>query len=499
VEVHCDLAALPELVARGLMEQDGAARMEVLMQRRLDGLSPEARAATRAAAVLGPGPFELPLLARCVADAQGASLAALWTAAAELVHEGMWIHAPAADTGDDDDAGGAVRYAFAHEMLRALVLAATPEDARALLFNAVLSRLEEAPQSDDNNGADAAAWADRARLARGGNQHVKAAACFLAAAQASIAAAPARGLADAARTAQEGIACMRAAAAAAAERGAAERRPAPRSSSLMLSSSPSASSLSSSHDGGIMMPRTSSYSSGSGAFGYGSSPQGDEHLATPSRRRSGGGGDTAVEAQQLRSSLAGDPEAAHIHRGLQAVLDTVARVQASGALLLPDLAAHAAAMAGAFVAEAPAVLTAVRSKNGRALTDPSMDAVMVAHQATLLRLVGSAVAGGRDWDGELAPTLVRCGRMHARFGDTIRDFYPPCGRAMMTTLRGALGDACTPEVAAAWEAAFAFVATHMVAGIDAKQQAMAAEETLAEALRGDDAVKAAVGIISVAV
>ena len=73
--------------------------------------------------------------------------------------------------------------------VEALGLAETEEDARALLFNAVLSRLEEAPQSDDNNGADAAAWADRARLARGGNQHVKAAACFLAAAQASIAAA----------------------------------------------------------------------------------------------------------------------------------------------------------------------------------------------------------------------------------------------------------------------------------------------------------------------
>jgi class 3 adenylate cyclase len=502
VSLACDLAALPELVARGLTDQDGAARMEVLMQRRLDGLSPEARAVTRAAAVLGPGPFELPLLARCAADAQGASLAVLWAAAAELVHEGMWVHAPAACDGDaDDDAGGAVRYVFAHEMLRALVLAATPEDARAQLFNAVLSRLEEAPQSD---GDAASAWADRARLARGGNQHVKAAACFLAAAQASIAAAPARGLADAARAAQEGLACMRAAAAAAAERAAAERRPAPRSSSLMLSSSPSASSLSS-HDGGLMMSHRSSYSGSAGrisaAFGYGTSPQGDELAAGPSRRRSGGEGDTAVEAQQLRSSLAGDPEAAQIHCDLQAVLDTVARVQASGTLLLADLQAHAAVMSGALVAEAPEVLTAVRSKNGRALTDPSMVPVLVAHQATLLRLVGSAVSGTRDWDGELAPTLLRCGRMHARFSDTIREFYPPCGRAMMSTLRGALGEACTPEVAAAWEAAFAFVATHMVAGIDAAQQAMAAEETLTEALSGDEApgklITAAAAVIAV--
>ena len=189
-----------------------------------------------------------------------------------------------------------------------------------------------------------------------------------------------------------------------------------------------------------------------------------------------------------RSSFdADEPEAARVHRGLTAVLDSVARVQSSFARLEPDLAAHALAMTQTLVSQAPSVLQLVHGKRGLSLTDPEMGPIMVAHQVTLLRLVGSAVSGQRDWDGELAPTLLRCGRMHARFGDSIRNFYPPCGAAMMDTLRGALRNDCTPDVAAAWEAAFAFVATHMVAGIDAAQQALGEEHTLAGILRGDAA------------
>ena len=400
----------------------------------------------------------------------------------------MWCHAAADDAADDG--GGEVRYAFAHEMLRALVFAATPEDARSTLFATVLACLEEARRlratdalSTDAGTAPAAAWLDWARLARGASQHVKAAACFLEAAQASIAAAPARGLSDAARFAQEGLTALRAAAAASAEQCVTTPNT-PRCSTLGLGAQPTPRR--SFIDAGSALLSSSSSPRGrlSVAFSaLGSSPPAWDDATMQPRRRSTCSSDASPPR---RSSFDGeDPESARLHRGLTAVLDSVARVQSSFARLEPDLAAHALAMTQTFVSQAPSVLQLVHGKRGLSLTDPEMGPIMVAHQVTLLRLVGSAVSGQRDWDGELAPTLLRCGRMHARFGDTIRDFYPPCGAATMDTLRSALGDDCTEDIAAAWEAAFAFVATHMVAGIDAAQHAMAEEHALADILRGD--------------
>jgi len=346
----------------------------------------------------------------------------------------MWVHV--SDAGTDDDGGGsALRYMFAREMVRALVFAATPEDARSQLFTTVLTRLEEAHRlrTQDSLPADAsaalaAAWADWARLARGANQHVKAAACFLAAAQASITAAPARGLVDASRAAHEGIASLRTSASAAAER-AGLAPSSPRRSSLILSSSASSVDAFSTSPHARISSVIGSFSSTPPWHADGVTPM-------PSRRRSS----CCPEAETtMRLSFEDDPECADLLRGLDAVLDTVLRVQSSWALLQPDVAAHALTMTGELVSEAPSVAHLVRGKRGLTLTDPLMGPVMIAHQATLLRLVGTAVAGQRDWDGELAPTLLRCGRMHARFGETIREFYPPCGRAMMTTLRGALG------------------------------------------------------------
>ena len=158
------------------------------------------------------------------------------------------------------------------------------------------------------------------------------------------------------------------------------------------------------------------------------------------------------------------------------------RVQASWAAVEPGLSDHALAMTHAFVGHAPTVLELVHGKRGQALTDPEMGAVMVAHQATLLRMIGAIVAGSKDVDA-LAPTLVRCGRMHARFGDGIRAFFPACGAAMMDALRGALGEeAFTDDVAAAWRSTFDAVAAHMIQGIDSVATATAAEESLRDML-----------------
>jgi hemoglobin-like flavoprotein len=115
-----------------------------------------------------------------------------------------------------------------------------------------------------------------------------------------------------------------------------------------------------------------------------------------------------------------------------------------------------------------------------------MQAVMLAHQRTLLTLLGSCVAGQRDL-AALAPTLVATGRMHVRFGATIRDLLAPCGAALADTLAAALGESFTPDVEAAWRRVFAFVAAHMLQGIDAASAAGAAEHALKSKLLGMNA------------
>jgi hypothetical protein len=404
-------------------------RMEVFMQRRLDSLGPEARAAVRAAAVLG-GRWDLPLIARCCGS--HFTFASVCAAAAELVHEGMWTHAAASA----EDAGGAACYTFAHQVLRSLVFAATPEDVRAELHAAVLSQLEERAADAAAGPQRASVWAEWARLSRGANQHLKAAGLFLTAAQVACTSADAGGLSDAARMAHDGIASLR----------AAERVD---------------------HGGDLnLMPARSS----SGRL--------SQHAAAPRQSES-----QMRFAMRRRNSAPANPHHTRLWRELGAVLDTVHSVQASWAQLEPGLAEHALALTHAFLALCPEVTELVRGKRGLLLSDPAMGPIMVTHQATLLKLVGGCVAGLRDLEA-LGPTLVATGRMHARFGASIRQFYGPCGAALVDTVRDALGDGFTPEVEAAWRAAYAFVATHMLRGIDQVERAQAAEQQLRDTLLG---------------
>jgi hypothetical protein len=177
-----------------------------------------------------------------------------------------------------------------------------------------------------------------------------------------------------------------------------------------------------------------------------------------------------------------------LERELHAVLDAVSRAAASWAALQPRLSEHALAFTHALVTRAPDVLELIHGKTGAALTDPSMEAVMLAHERTLLTLLGSCVAGQRNL-AALAPTLVATGRMHARFGATIRDFLAPCGAALADTLAAALGEAFTADVEAAWAHVFAFVAAHMLQGIDAVSAAGAAEHALKGDLLGAHAAR----------
>jgi hypothetical protein len=466
-----DLGALPGLIARSLTDEHGVARLEIFMQRRLDSLGPAGRTAVRAAAVLGAAAvFDLPLIA--AACAPRISFGAVCAAAAELVHEGMWTHAPAAAVacggGDDgadgaDDESGAACYVFSHEVVRSLVFAATPEDVRAELHAAVLARLQERAEAGACGGGCAdhpqlpAVWAEWGRLARGAHAHMQAARLFRTAAQVSIASATAGSLLDAARSARDGVECLRDA--ARADAGGGQRQESPRHSS--------ASSASSS-------PRSSMRAS-------------QQHAAAPRLSEPELRAAAATAEMRRRDSVPANPVHAALLTELTAVLDTVARVQSSWAAVEARLDEVAAAMAAAFVARAPALLHAVRGKRGDALAAPDMRAILLAHQVTLLRLVGTTVAGERDLQA-LAPTLLQCGRMHARFGPTVHDFYPALGDAMADALRSTLGaQAFAPNVEAAWAAVYSFVAKHMILGIDQAARTMEAEASLRHVLGGTPA------------
>jgi hypothetical protein len=425
-EVHADVTTLPDVITRGLT--DGSPRMEIFLQRRLDALSPDARAAVRASAVLD-GDWDASDVAHCC----GAhfTFATACAAAAELVHAGVWAHAQ--PDGDDDDAGGSARYTFASEVVRSLVFAATPEDARAELHAAVLARMQE--RAGSNPQQSAATWAEWARLAHGAKKYAAAASLFLAAALSSQAA---RELPDAAHAAHDGLASLRAAAA---------------------------------HAGGSDEPKRHT-----GRM--------SQQLAAAAPRASVANRRSAALA---RSSSHTDINPLHsqLWRDLCAVLHTVRHVRTSWKLVQPGLEAHAPAMTNALVSRCPSVLHLVRSRHGLLLNDPVMGPVMTAHQVTLLTLIGSVVAGGRDL-AALSLTLVACGRMHTRFSDHMRDFLPGCGLALRDTLRGELGlQAFSPDVEAAWAGAYDWVAQRLLQGVDSAQAAVATEHALrSQLLRG---------------
>jgi len=463
-----DVSKLEELAALGPAGSDGMARLEVLVQRRVDSLGPAARSALKAAAVLGRD-FDLPLLAKAYSG--HVTLAAARALAAELVDEGMWIHVRAPPIGHHAAAGGAAsgrggqggshahgaggapgaagaKYRFAHEVVRALVYASTPADQRVELHGRVLRVLEDAAElggGDDaaspaahshgrgapvaapggarsSGGAGAAMqWAEFARHARGSNQHTKASSYFLASARASATGlAQARRAADAARFAQEGLASLN----AADEQAASRRGP-------RLSHNGSSEDLTS--------------------------------LASPSK---------PAKARPLDT----------LRAELMAVLDNVRRVQASWALVEPAMDTHGVTLMLDFFRRCPDSLH-MFSFGGMALDDPAAAPKMRKHAITLMSTVGTCVAGLRDFEA-MIPTLVSVGRMHYKFGDNIRTYFPPMGQALMVTLRAALGADFTADVESAWQATYEVICLHIFDGIDRAERAAQEQSSLRGQLMG---------------
>ena len=77
---------------------------------------------------------------------------------------------------------------------------------------------------------------------------------------------------------------------------------------------------------------------------------------------------------------------------------------------------------------------------------------------TMLRVV----VNGLTRLDQLVPAVQELGRRHARYGVQDRH-YDTVGAALLATLHAGLGDAFTPEVAAAWAAAYSLLAETMKA------------------------------------
>lgn len=72
------------------------------------------------------------------------------------------------------------------------------------------------------------------------------------------------------------------------------------------------------------------------------------------------------------------------------------------------------------------------------------------------------VVNGLDQLEAIVPAVQALGRRHRTYG-AVDAHYTTVGAALLWTLRQALGDYWTPEVEAAWAAAFALLATTMQA------------------------------------
>lgn len=87
---------------------------------------------------------------------------------------------------------------------------------------------------------------------------------------------------------------------------------------------------------------------------------------------------------------------------------------------------------------------------------------LAAQGRKLMAAIGLVVGSLRDME-RIAPVLATLGATHAGYGVTAAQ-YATVGAALLWTLRQGLGEAFTPEVQAAWAAAYGAVAQAMQAG-----------------------------------
>ena len=82
----------------------------------------------------------------------------------------------------------------------------------------------------------------------------------------------------------------------------------------------------------------------------------------------------------------------------------------------------------------------------------------------LMAMLAVAVKGLGQIEA-IVPAVMKLGERHAGYGVT-PDQYPAVGSALLWTLAQGLGDDFTPEVEAAWIAAYTMLADTMVAGAE---------------------------------
>ena len=97
--------------------------------------------------------------------------------------------------------------------------------------------------------------------------------------------------------------------------------------------------------------------------------------------------------------------------------------------------------------------------------DPSLKLLFtgdIQEQARKLMTMLKVVVNGLHRIDQLVPAVQELGRRHARYGVTDAH-YDTVAAALLWTLGLGLGEAFTPEVAAAWAAAYALLAETMKA------------------------------------
>ena len=91
---------------------------------------------------------------------------------------------------------------------------------------------------------------------------------------------------------------------------------------------------------------------------------------------------------------------------------------------------------------------------------------LIRHASKVIDTVNTAVKMLEDSKvDELVPILKKLGKAHVSYG-VLEPHYDVVGQALIATLGGALGDAFTDEVKAAWVEIYGVISSTMIAGAE---------------------------------
>lgn len=92
---------------------------------------------------------------------------------------------------------------------------------------------------------------------------------------------------------------------------------------------------------------------------------------------------------------------------------------------------------------------------------PMFPANMTEQRKKLMMALAAVVNGLSNLDSIL-PTVSALAKRHVRYGAK-KEHYPVVGGALLWTLEKGLGEAWTPDVAAAWTEAYSTLSNYMIA------------------------------------